>query len=543
MRPPTGELEIDWSHWSTKGLVFAAPFFNENDATEYVNGLDRQSLLLTGVDDSNWVTSESGEFNSHSLQLNGTDESIRYSSLGFYPLDQSGVGELTWMAWVRPDAGASIDTILCATTLAGGLNDHGLIVIDFPSEQVRWLMNGNNQVLRNPGVENSVWQHLTITHKGTDSALYSIGNGRVWTATNASGDSIVSGSDRLYVGQRRDGLEYDGRIMDVRVYNRSLGTDEVRAIASQERFAAWREKLNNLITLGAVIDRPFFPYIARGYDAPPAHGQSVHIDWSNPLTHRLMSCSAFAQGVGPAFNSVSNRFSTGDTNFAWDDTENGQVNYDGTGVAPHYELNDPSLVDIRPPYSMALLISAPDGDYGISNIQTGDFSDEISNFSGAVIALITTGANEDVEAHIGDNTGATSADIRSINWANVMNLDIPAMYSYTCFKAGAGQVMVADLYVDGVKAAAGTTSGSGGNIGYPSNKFGRIGSTNGDALGNYYFYAIWARPLSPQEHADLANNPWQIFLGDPERQIEIGPASLPLPLLDPSALPAWFKPT
>ena len=59
----------------------------------------------------------------------------------------------------------------------------------------------------------------------------------------------------------------------------------------------------------------------------------------------------------------------------------------------------------------------------------------------------------------------------------------------------------------------------------------RVGQDNFGAKqtwsGSIYIAMMWARALSPAEHASLAANPWQVFLGQSRRIWTPGPVSVP----------------
>ncbi len=68
------------------------------------------------------------------------------------------------------------------------------------------------------------WSHVALTYDGTTMRLYV--NGSQATTTNTSG-TIVSGNNPLYIGGTSLGEVFNGRIDEVRLYNRALSAADV----------------------------------------------------------------------------------------------------------------------------------------------------------------------------------------------------------------------------------------------------------------------------------------------------------------------------
>lgn len=77
----------------------------------------------------------------------------------------------------------------------------------------------------------NTWQHIAVTYTfGTANSIKVYVNGTDAAGTWTTGSGSVApcqGTENLRIGQNSDGDTFDGRIDDVRIYNRSLSSDEI----------------------------------------------------------------------------------------------------------------------------------------------------------------------------------------------------------------------------------------------------------------------------------------------------------------------------
>ena len=148
----------------------------------------------------------------------------------------------TWsvVAWVRPDAVASIDTIL--SVYNGSTNANRIDVRlrgDVVSDPYEVTIFGSGGVLfkqyryfDSPGAGG--WGHFATTWDGT--TLLGYGSGLVETPTIITDDAVTqTATDRqVYIGEEIvvGGRKWDGRIGYVAIFNTVLSADEIRELAA-----------------------------------------------------------------------------------------------------------------------------------------------------------------------------------------------------------------------------------------------------------------------------------------------------------------------
>jgi len=84
-------------------------------------------------------------------------------------------------------------------------------------------------------VVNSQWNHLVVTWDGSSAAsgirFFVNGQETVYdTATNASGTRVSDASQNFWIGNNPDGYSFDGKIDELRLYNRALSPSEIQAL-------------------------------------------------------------------------------------------------------------------------------------------------------------------------------------------------------------------------------------------------------------------------------------------------------------------------
>jgi len=260
---------------------------------------------------------------------------------------------------------------------------------------------------------------------------------------------------------------------------------------------------------------PILPFEHTGYTTKPSWGQQQSLDRSNPLAEQLYSFGIIVDGAGVPYDMAAERFCANLTNAAWKDDETGEVYLDFTSTFPHFDLNNPALLDIRPPMTFACLVSTQDTENVTALIQTQDFADTEVNQYGIQMDFRMDGATDELRLHLGSGLGTGGTQYRNMIWQNVVDalVDVQTMVGITMFK-GVNTPVIADYYLDGVLGTVTGTAGGSATAYDPldpvGNIVGRVGDSDQSAIGNFYLWAIWNRPLSPQEHAEFANNPWQL---------------------------------
>ena len=289
-----------------------------------------------------------------------------------------------------------------------------------------------------------------------------------------------------------------------------------------------------------VGDAVYFPK-SRGRTTKPSWGEQAVLDWSNPITDGILSYGVINEGGGnnaPCYDLVAGVFGSDANNAVFSDNENGNVYLDMTSTNSRVVMENPFLRTVIPPFSYAIYGSFPSGSANY-HLQTADFNDIGTVYSG--FALDFNGTQ--LRIHMGNNVGASSSHRRGMNWSAALNVDVVTMYSITMF-AGAGVAIVADLWRDGVKFAAGSGAGSATTFAHSVHK-GRLGSSTINAPGNYYLWGLWNRALTPMEHVELAANPYGLLIGPRIREpVEVTVGEFFAPVVTPDlVLPPWMKPS
>lgn len=170
--------------------------------------------------------------NSRSMIFDGTTD---YLSV---PDDNSlDITRVTLSAWVKPADGNNIAgaAIICKGTGGGG----EVYCLDFPTANdltprfyfypTVGVYTVSSSVALTPGV----WSHVVGTYDGTSYKIFVNGTER---GSGTFTGSLNSNSHALTIGCRQSGstdydMCFDGKIDDVRVYNRALTSDAITALA------------------------------------------------------------------------------------------------------------------------------------------------------------------------------------------------------------------------------------------------------------------------------------------------------------------------
>lgn len=92
-----------------------------------------------------------------------------------------------------------------------------------------YQFRAGNRKIRHEEAATDTWHHLAVVYR--DGNLRLLVDGETVGSNPVSGDLSTS---RVFIGRRVEGYEYDGRIADVRIYDRALSDAEVRGIAAGE---------------------------------------------------------------------------------------------------------------------------------------------------------------------------------------------------------------------------------------------------------------------------------------------------------------------
>lgn len=180
-----------------------------------------------------WATGKIGA----SLDFDGVNDFASVTST----LGITGNATFTLSAWIRPDSVGSAATI-AGFIGGGGAGDAAMILAPNGSGSVGLWMNSCGAVTGTGVITTGSWQHIVITKTAGSSAttvtLYVNGVSQSLSTQFSSCTPSIA-STRFNVGSgwnasNSDQL-FDGRIDEVRVYNRALSSTEVTALYGQTR--------------------------------------------------------------------------------------------------------------------------------------------------------------------------------------------------------------------------------------------------------------------------------------------------------------------
>jgi hypothetical protein len=140
------------------------------------------------------------------------------------PLDLTTA--LTIAAWVNPAAFDGWETLVIKERGPGALS-YGLWAHDSAAGPVGVLSAGGDQELHGANVlPTGVWTHVALTWDGATARLYVNG---VQAASRALAGPIAAGNQPLRIGGGASfaGEFFEGRIDEVRLYNRALTAAEI----------------------------------------------------------------------------------------------------------------------------------------------------------------------------------------------------------------------------------------------------------------------------------------------------------------------------
>jgi len=217
-RTSTDTITVTFNAPITYGQV-AAYSFNEGTGSSVADASGNNNLGT--VTAGSWTTS--GKFG-NSLVFNGTSTRVFIGSSTSLNLTAG----MTVMAWVYPTANQTGNrTIIRRETngywlysgrTTGTMRPYGGAVVG----------SGTETVTAPTALALNTWSHVAVTYDGATVSLYV--NGTLVSTNGASG-SIVSGTTPLYIGGTASSTDYfQGRIDEVRVYNRALSSTELATI-------------------------------------------------------------------------------------------------------------------------------------------------------------------------------------------------------------------------------------------------------------------------------------------------------------------------
>jgi hypothetical protein len=168
------------------------------------------------------------------LDFDGTDDDINAGSAAM--LDD--LGALSACAWVYPDSLASDYYTVIDKSVNGGTgwNLYTIGATSVGGMGFGFLSRTNDYSERYVSMSTGTWHHICVTWDGVDDVTGSIKlyyNGSLQTPDNpgVAGSTPSDAANNLKIGEAGDGsYPYNGRLDEVRLYNRVLSAEEIASL-------------------------------------------------------------------------------------------------------------------------------------------------------------------------------------------------------------------------------------------------------------------------------------------------------------------------
>lgn len=181
----------------------------------------------SGTWNGNTASSTTAKYNK-SLDFDGTNDSVNISDNDKYSINTTN--KFTVAAWVNPDTlSGAADFVSKGTTSNyewalrySGANVQGIL----------WQADGTTLASATSStLSTGSWQHIAMTVDLANNVITIYKNGDKLTSDTAFTGSYTNGTAALRIGERADGSnDVDGKIDEVRIYNRVLSEKEIRIL-------------------------------------------------------------------------------------------------------------------------------------------------------------------------------------------------------------------------------------------------------------------------------------------------------------------------
>ena len=212
----------------TENLIYSIDIANPDS---YVSG---STSLNNQIDNQNngVITNGVGfdEANGGSLDFDGADDYVELGSIdSTNPLslyDQTGFSIDMWLA---PEfAGDDFQRIIEKSTAGSSIGGWGAVLK--PSNKTMYFFIDGSTIgnYTDSAANAGAWRHYTWTRKGNNSIKLYINGSLVYDVTSAT-KSIPSDTADMRIGSwnHSTGREYNGKIANIKVYNKELSAEEV----------------------------------------------------------------------------------------------------------------------------------------------------------------------------------------------------------------------------------------------------------------------------------------------------------------------------
>lgn len=164
--------------------------------------------------------------NKYSFNFDGSDDYLETQS----KLGISGSNAFTMSAWIKLDHLDANQTIIFSGEIT--TNKENLLLIR-DSNKVGWNNQGSNDFANSSGttISADTWYHIAVTFNGSDTIKIYLNGSLDGSKTDCSSVNITD--TNFMIGQRTDGLPFDGNIDEVAVWNAELSASTIAKLGSK----------------------------------------------------------------------------------------------------------------------------------------------------------------------------------------------------------------------------------------------------------------------------------------------------------------------
>ena len=182
------------------------------------------ATFFNGVGTSNISTGIRGS----SLDFDGTNDFIRSDSLGATTNQTfNNSGQLTFSAWINPDALTAYHGIMGSQTVRFHVTSSNFILVTI------YNRTGTNQLTSSTIITTGEWQHVALTYNRSSGNATVYRNGINIGSKIILNANLTQTSDAFYVGQNW-GDYFNGKIDEAIVFNRTLSQSEIKALYNSQ---------------------------------------------------------------------------------------------------------------------------------------------------------------------------------------------------------------------------------------------------------------------------------------------------------------------
>jgi hypothetical protein len=211
---------------------------NDNDDSDDNNDNDSSTSTIYTFDNTNLDTtgnhaaelmgganySDIAKVGSHSVNMNGSDDYVEL------PSHLANATDFTFAAWLKWDIKSEWQRIFSA---GKDTNNTMFLTPQASDGKLRFRIDKNNdkQVIRTDyEVEGDTWEHVAVTLAGDTGKIYVNGE-LIKTKTDITYNPAELNIENFWLGKSQfDDPNLNGRLDDVRIYQRALSGDEIKEL-------------------------------------------------------------------------------------------------------------------------------------------------------------------------------------------------------------------------------------------------------------------------------------------------------------------------